>query len=175
MPSLTPNQNFIDKLLRLKAATCLELDQDIAALLGLSNTAFKERKKRGAFPEKDLRAMVQKRPDLQLDVGYILNGTAQIQARLQCSQAQDDELLATCWPNELALVDRLMADAFDIPRDPRSDAYRDGARALLLFKLVDKPLHNPFELGTAYADAWWAGRNEGLSIIKLHLSLSCPA
>lgn len=100
---------------------------------------------------------------------------AVIEAGLSRAQAADDALLAVSWPSELALINRLIAAAFDVPRDPRSAAYRDGARSLLLFKLVDKALKNPFEAGTAHADAWWAGKDEGMSILKLHLAAGLPA
>lgn len=93
----------------------------------------------------------------------------------QAQHEQDEALLAAGWPNELALVNRLMASTFDCSRDPRSPTYRAGARALLLFKLVDKPLINPFKAGTEHADAWWAGRDEGMAILKAHVSQGLPA
>lgn len=100
---------------------------------------------------------------------------AAIEADLHRVHTEDDAMLAVCWPRELALTNKLIAAAFDVPRDPRSAAYRDGARSLLLFKLVDRPLKNPFEVGTAHADAWWAGRAEGMHILKLHLEAGLPA
>lgn len=64
----------------------------------------------------------------------------------------------------------MMALAFHEIRDPRSAEYREGVRDLLLYKLVEKRLKNPFVPGTAFADAWWAGVEEGKLIHRLHLA-----
>ncbi|MDR0673321.1 MAG: helix-turn-helix domain containing protein [Zoogloeaceae bacterium] len=67
---------FSDSAARLKYALRVSKDGEVAAALGLSKTAFAERKRRGAFPEKELHALAARRPDLALDVGYVLNGVA---------------------------------------------------------------------------------------------------
>ena len=84
-------------------------------------------------------------------------------------------MLATVYPTELALLTSMMAEAFFKARHPRSDEYRNGARDLLLLKLVEKPLKNPFTPGTAQADAWWAGVEEGKTIMKSHLTKGLSA
>ncbi len=65
----------------------------------------------------------------------------------------------------LLTVDGLMAAAFNRPRDPRSDAYKQGVRAALTryVERVTPPL--PFAPGTAEADAFFAGEEEGRLII----------
>lgn len=65
---------FSDSLLRLKHYLRVSKDQEVANALGLSKTAFSERKKRNSFPEKELRALAQQRPELGIDVDYVLTG-----------------------------------------------------------------------------------------------------
>jgi hypothetical protein len=67
-------RDFDQQLLRLKAAVGLTSDQAVAAVLGMTKAAFSDRKKRGAFPEDRLRALAQRRPELLLDVEYVLTG-----------------------------------------------------------------------------------------------------
>lgn len=67
-------ENFEQQLLRLKQVLKVTSDQDVAAALGLSKAAFSDRKRRGAFPEERLFALATKRPDLHLDVLYVLAG-----------------------------------------------------------------------------------------------------
>lgn len=73
--------SFERVLLRFKEQVGLQTDKEVAALLGLSATAFGDRKKRGAFPEDKLRALAQQRPELNIDVGYVLNGVRQEEVR----------------------------------------------------------------------------------------------
>ncbi|MDY0035427.1 MAG: helix-turn-helix transcriptional regulator [Zoogloea oleivorans] len=73
--------SFERVLLRFKEQVGLQTDKEVAALLGTSATAFGDRKKRGAFPEDKLRALAQQRPDLNIDVGYVLNGVRQEEVR----------------------------------------------------------------------------------------------
>lgn len=63
-------------------------------------------------------------------------------------------------------VEALIVKAFSRPRDPRSIEYRCGCRALLDFKLGGEKPRCPFTVGTASADAWFAGLDEGWSIYK---------
>lgn len=66
--------SFEQALLRLKEQLQVQADKDVALTLGLSATAFNDRKKRGAFPEDKLLALSARRPELGLDVGYVLGG-----------------------------------------------------------------------------------------------------
>jgi len=68
--------SFSDCLDRLKYTLRVSKDQEVAEALGLSKAAFSERKKRGAFPEKNVRVLAQQRPDLEIDVEYVLTGGA---------------------------------------------------------------------------------------------------
>lgn len=66
---------FQETLLRLKSQLKVERDQEVAGMLGLTKSAFSERKKRGSFPEKEVLALAQKRPDIGLDLDFIFTGT----------------------------------------------------------------------------------------------------
>lgn len=68
---------FEGALLRTKEQLGVQSDKEVAARLGLSATAFSDRKKRDAFPEDKLRALAQQQPELGIDVAYILTGKAQ--------------------------------------------------------------------------------------------------
>lgn len=54
-------------------------------------------------------------------------------------------------------MDELMQDTFDRSRDPRSIEYKAGCRALLEFKALRRPVKCPYSMGTAQADAFFAG------------------
>lgn len=61
------------------------------------------------------------------------------------------------------LVDCILNHAFDsaLRRTPRSKEYREGARAALFQRLIGKPFASPYQEGTAAADAFFAGADEG--------------
>lgn len=61
-------------LLRLKEQLQVQGDKEVAAMLGLSPTAFNERKRRDAFPEEKLIAFFTNRSEAKLDVTYVLTG-----------------------------------------------------------------------------------------------------
>lgn len=104
--------SFEQALLRLKERVGVQSDKELAALLGLSPTAFSDRKKRNAFPEDKLRALVQQRPDLGIDVDYVLTGRtrAQIQAAVVGLPARLRELRGERSVEE-------MADLLDVPAE----------------------------------------------------------
>ena len=58
----------------------------------------------------------------------------------------------------------LMEKAFAPGRDPRSDEYKSGVRALLALRLNGVKLPQPYEMGSARADAFFAGVDEGRHI-----------
>ena len=70
-------KSFENVLLRLKAQTGLQADKEIAELLGLKEQAFNARKRRDAFPEDKLLALATRRPELNLDVDYVLTGNTE--------------------------------------------------------------------------------------------------
>lgn len=61
------------------------------------------------------------------------------------------------------LVAELFEKAFGLgnPRDRRSDAYKMGVRSALNYRCCGKKMECPFSMGTAEADAYFAGANEG--------------
>ncbi len=65
---------FEEATLRLKQQLQKTQDKEIAATLGLSPRAWAGRKQSGSFPEKELRALAQQRPELGIDVEYVLTG-----------------------------------------------------------------------------------------------------
>lgn len=65
---------FSDALDRLKHELRVSKDGEVAEALGMTKTAFSERKRRGAFPEKELKALADQRPNLKVDVLYVLTG-----------------------------------------------------------------------------------------------------
>ncbi|TNG92230.1 hypothetical protein FHQ28_08665 [Pasteurellaceae bacterium USgator11] len=75
--------SFENKLGRLKSELNMlnADDKDIAEILGMQGKAFSARKKRDSFPEKELFALHAKRPDLNLNVNYILAGTRKVKEK----------------------------------------------------------------------------------------------
>lgn len=65
---------FAEATLRLKQQLKTTQDKEIALALGLSAQAWAGRKKRDNFPEKELRALAQRCPELGIDVEYVLTG-----------------------------------------------------------------------------------------------------
>jgi hypothetical protein len=75
--------NFFEEVeLRLKQLLGTTDDKDVAKMLGMSPRAWAGRKKRNSFPEKELWVLVAQRPDLELDIGYVLNGIRKSEAAL---------------------------------------------------------------------------------------------
>ncbi len=87
--SISHLTEFEEKLLRLKQCLSVTADQAVAAALGMTKAAFSDRKKRDAFPEGRLYALAAKRPDLQLNVDYILYGTGMRLADDDASMIKD--------------------------------------------------------------------------------------
>lgn len=58
-------------------------------------------------------------------------------------------------------AERLFKQIFSVQRDPRSPAYKAGVLAALRYRLDEtgKPTC-PYLMGTAAADAWFAGTDE---------------
>ena len=80
---------FEEALLRLKQQLKVTEDRHVAAALGMNGKAFTARKRRNSFPETELYALVAKRPDLHLDVHYVLTGiTGAAQASLDAKEGR---------------------------------------------------------------------------------------
>lgn len=67
-------ENFQKTLLRMKQELGVSRDQEAAELLGMTKSAFSERKKRDSFPDDKLQALIGRRPELGLDYDYITTG-----------------------------------------------------------------------------------------------------
>lgn len=82
---------------------------------------------------------------------------------------------ANTTPKEV--IDRLIMDAFApaLSRLERSPEYVNGVRALLLQQFIGKPLACLYTPGTAAADAFFAGVEEGRAIYASHVSLGATA
>lgn len=65
---------FLLALGRLKEQIGLSKDKEVAEALGLGEKAFNARKARASFPEREVLALATSRPELALDVTYILTG-----------------------------------------------------------------------------------------------------
>lgn len=65
---------FEGAVLRLKQAAGVRTEKELAALLGMDASAFNKRKRRGSFPREHLEALAAARPDLRIDVQYVLTG-----------------------------------------------------------------------------------------------------
>jgi len=63
--------------------------------------------------------------------------------------------------NQMKTVDQLLEAAFNVPRDPRSPEYKDGARATLDFRVNAVRIPHPYASGSAADDAYHAGIQEG--------------
>jgi hypothetical protein len=72
----------------------------------------------------------------------------------------------------LKTVDELMEKAFKRGRDPRSEEYKAGVRAVFEYRVNKVKIKNPYVLGTSQADAFYAGTEEGRAIWKEHESKS---
>ena len=99
---------FDQQLLRLKQALGLVEDQAVAAALGMSKAAFADRKRRDAFPADKLKALASDRPEMALDVRYVLTGV---------SEALDSRLQALKEATTLALALGLPAREGEFVRD----------------------------------------------------------
>lgn len=79
--------SFTEVSLRLKQQLGMDMDKDVADVLGLSKRAWAGRKAKNSFPEKELRALAQRRPELGIDVEYVLTGAALSAHQRQAQQA----------------------------------------------------------------------------------------
>jgi len=68
------------------------------------------------------------------------------------------------------LVETLMHASFERPRTPRSKAYKQGAQWVLDFRIRGHRPPCPYEAGSAEADAFFAGRDEGNEIWRMYLA-----
>ena len=67
---------FEEAALRLKQQLGVTQDRDVAGALNMTPRAWAGRKKNNSFPDADLYALAAKRPELSIDVNYVLTGTS---------------------------------------------------------------------------------------------------
>lgn len=75
------------------------------------------------------------------------------------------------WSGVMAdLAHEIFDAAFDKPREPRSAAYKSGVLYALLRSagVYKKAQVSPYAPGTAEADAFWAGADEGRTLWAIH-------
>lgn len=80
---------FEEATLRLKQQLAVTQDKEVASYLGLSPRAWAGRKQSENFPEVELYALAAKRPDLKINVEYVLTGRA---PQPMTQQGRDDYL-----------------------------------------------------------------------------------
>jgi hypothetical protein len=93
---------FEEAALRLKQQLKVTEDKQVAESLGMTGNAWTMRKRRNTFPEKELRALAQQRPDLEIDVDYVLTGEQPVAAkpawlRLKAQLGVDDDGEVAQW------------------------------------------------------------------------------
>ncbi|ASM76399.1 transcriptional regulator (DNA-binding phage protein) [Vitreoscilla filiformis] len=72
-----PPEKFGAVLARLKESLGKSKDVEIADALGMTKTAFHARKERDSFPAEKVAVLALHRPDLKIDVAYVLTGERQ--------------------------------------------------------------------------------------------------
>jgi hypothetical protein len=68
----------------------------------------------------------------------------------------------------MSVAHDLYSKAFSVARDPRSQQYKAGLMAVLMYKAEGEPMDCPYPKGTALADAWLSGTAEGHVIWRIH-------
>lgn len=71
---------------RLKQTLGVSKDKEVAEFLSMSPAALSARLARNSFPVKDLRALAQQRPELGIDVDYVLGVSPGPSNRPHCCQ-----------------------------------------------------------------------------------------
>lgn len=69
---------------------------------------------------------------------------------------------------QLAKAEELFTKAFNVPREPRSDAYKRGVMAALIYRFAGIKAQAPYKEGTAELDAFLSGCDEGHRIWRTH-------
>lgn len=148
--------NFLDALERLKHYLRVSSDIDVADALGMSKTAFAERKRRNAFPEDKLFALIAKRPELKIDVAYVLTGVHQPRhARMQA-----DHVAAWAGQQGTEVAAQAAKDLIE------ATAVRTAGRAADYMALVDLASHCDDERFTLLVEVAKAFRQASVQAVK---------
>lgn len=78
---------FDEATLRLKQQLKVTESKQVAEALGMTGNAWTMRKRRGAFPEVEVRALAQQRPELEIDVEYVLTGASLSEGQRRSKEA----------------------------------------------------------------------------------------
>ena len=109
---------FEEATLRLKQQLKIVEDRQAAAALGLSASAWKQRKARDSFPVKEVFALAAQRPELGLDPDWIVTGSSskmetdgkgeasllQCYRKMNSSQKHQLRQIALLWSGEMVLA-----------------------------------------------------------------------
>lgn len=117
---------FEEATLRLKQQLGMTQDKEIAATLGMTARAWAGRKKAEAFPEMEVLALSVKRPELELDVTYILTGE-HVSDRERDVLKRTAKVVVKMDPAGDASVSKKMLDAYKSPAQQkvRKNKYSD--------------------------------------------------
>ena len=102
---------------RLKSQVGLSKDREIAELIGLSITAFAERKRRDSIPIKDIFQLAKNRPELGLDPDWIVSGTSKVIGTTSADEAsllQCYQLMNAQNKNQLLQIALLWAGVLEL-------------------------------------------------------------
>lgn len=123
------NGTFLQRMLRLKLKLGVHTDKEVAVALGMSATALNERKRRDAFPVDRLCKVASLRPELGIDLSYVLNGIPSTAAE---PIGHDEQLLR----HTLNRIAPAMADGFTITTSYGDLAIEPGPLAERIRDLV---------------------------------------
>ncbi|HET7300085.1 MAG TPA: helix-turn-helix domain-containing protein [Oleiagrimonas sp.] len=141
------DSNFQLNLERLKEELHVREDREVATWLGMSKSAFSERKRRGAFPSDRLFQQAAKCPDSSVDVNYVLSGKriTDVPGALKTKHAQDE---ASAVLNNIFIAAGVSKDDWiyqplvGVLIASRTDASVDGAVASLVNTYANKRVPN---------------------------------
>lgn len=116
-------ENFLAALLRLKEQLVMQTDKQVADALGMSATAFNQRKARAAFPETEVLALSARRPELKLDVTYVLTGERVSELQREQMAVLNQTVQAT---GDAALIEKTVDAHKEVAalQKRRKDAYK---------------------------------------------------
>ena len=69
-------------------------------------------------------------------------------------------------PGGVLLAERLASEAFPSGREARSDQYKAGVKAFLLYVFASHPIKHDYKPGDPRRDAFYAGIDEGKHIAQ---------
>lgn len=104
---MSESPSFEAKLRRLKECAGMSADQEVAAALGMTKSAFSVRKLRDSFPDEKLFVFAAKRPELGIDVTYVLTGDRSIQGPARAALENTARFFGTMQVSDMATYEEL--------------------------------------------------------------------